>query len=49
MKCAIELASDGMMYIPNSMKIGTSVQAICRFCFGNLRGCNVDVTGGMDL
>jgi hypothetical protein len=43
------MASDGMIYIPDPMKIDTNVQAICSFCFRNLRGCNVDVTGGRDL
>jgi hypothetical protein len=30
MKCAIEIASDGMMYIPSFMKIGSGIQAILR-------------------
>jgi uncharacterized protein YraI len=49
MKNAIEMASGGMIYIPNFMKIGTGVQATLRFCLKNLRGCNVDVTAGRDL
>jgi hypothetical protein len=32
MMCAVEMASCGMIYIPRSMKTGTGVQAILRFC-----------------
>jgi hypothetical protein len=49
MKCTIEMASEGMIYVPHFMKIGTCVQAIWRFCFRNLRSCNVDISGGRDL
>jgi hypothetical protein len=41
--CAVEMASSGMIYIPNFMKIGISVQAILRFCIRNLRGCNAGI------
>jgi hypothetical protein len=37
-----------LKYMP-FMKIGTGVQAILRFCFRNLRDCNVGVTDGRDL
>jgi hypothetical protein len=37
------------MYIPSFMKIGTGVQAIFRFCLGNLGGCNVGLTDGRYL
>jgi hypothetical protein len=38
-----------LIYIPSLMKIGRDVQAILRFCFINLRGCNVGFTYGVDL
>jgi hypothetical protein len=38
-----------MIYVTRFMKIGTGVQAILRFCFRNLRGSNVGITGGRDL
>jgi hypothetical protein len=38
------MASYGMMYIPIFTKIGTGVQAILRFCLGNLMDCNVGIT-----
>jgi hypothetical protein len=31
------------------MKIGRGVQAILRFFFRNLRGCNVGITDGRDI
>jgi hypothetical protein len=43
---------DGFMFhdiVPSFMKIGTVVQAILRFSFRNLKGCNVCITGGRDL
>jgi hypothetical protein len=46
---AVEMASCGMKYIPDFIKIGTGIQAILSFCLGNLRGCRVDITDGMDL
>jgi hypothetical protein len=46
MKCAIEMGSDGMIYIQSFMKTGTGVQAIVRFCFRNSSSCNVGITGG---
>jgi hypothetical protein len=41
--------SCGMIYVPNLMKIGIGVQAILRFCFENLRGCNGSSYDGSDL
>jgi hypothetical protein len=49
MKCAVEIASCGMIYIPSFMKIGKGIQAILRFCLRNLIGCNVGITDGRDL
>jgi hypothetical protein len=49
MKCSVEMALCGMIYIPSFMKIGTGVQAILRFCLSKLRGCNVGITDGKDL
>jgi hypothetical protein len=37
------------MYTPSFIKIGTSDQAILRFCLRNLRGCSVGITDGRDL
>jgi hypothetical protein len=48
MKYTAEMASDGLIYIPSFMKIGTGIQAILWFCL-NLRGCNVGITDGSDL
>jgi hypothetical protein len=44
MKYAVEMASCGMIYIPWSMKIGTGVQAILKFCLRNFIGCNIGIT-----
>jgi hypothetical protein len=41
--------SHGMIFIQSFMKICAGVQAILRFCFRNLRGCNVGITDGRDL
>jgi hypothetical protein len=42
-----EMVSCGMTYIPRSfMKIITDIQAISRFCLGNLRGCNIGINDG---
>jgi hypothetical protein len=45
----LEMASCGMIYLSSFMKIGTGVQAILRFCFGNLNGCNFGITDGRDF
>jgi hypothetical protein len=49
MKYAVEMTLCGMMCITHFMKIGTGVQAILRFSFRNLRGCNVGITDGRGL
>jgi hypothetical protein len=49
MMYAVEIASCGMIYLQSFMKIATGVQEILRFCLRNLKGCNVDITGGRDL
>jgi hypothetical protein len=46
---AIETTSCGIIYLPSFMKIGTGVQVILRFCFRNVRGCNVGITDERDL
>jgi hypothetical protein len=43
------MASYGMTYVPNFIKIGAGIQAILRFCIRNLRGCNVGITEGWNL
>jgi hypothetical protein len=48
MKYAVEMALCGMYYLPSFKKIATGVQAILRFCLGNLRGCDVGITVGTD-
>jgi uncharacterized protein YraI len=49
MKYTVEMVSGAMVYISNFMKIGSGIQVILRFCLSNLRGCNVGITGDMDL
>jgi hypothetical protein len=49
MKYSAEVASCGMIYVPNFMKIGTGTEAILRFCLGNLTGCNVGISDVRDL
>jgi hypothetical protein len=49
MKYPVQMVSCGMIYIPSFIKVGTSVQAILRFCLRNLRGCNVGITDGRYL
>jgi hypothetical protein len=49
MKCAVELGSGAMIYIPSFMKIAIGIQAILRFCFSNSKGCNGGITEGQDL
>jgi hypothetical protein len=46
---AVEMASCGMVYLPNFMKIATGIQAILRFYLRNFRGSNVGITDGKDL
>jgi hypothetical protein len=49
MTYAVEIPSQGMIFLPSFMKIDAGVQAILRFCLRNLRGCNVGITDGRDL
>jgi hypothetical protein len=49
MMLTMEIVSSGMIYSPSSLKTGTGVQAILRFCLRHLRGCNVDISAGRDL
>jgi hypothetical protein len=44
----VEMASFDMKYkyVPSFMKVGIDVQEILKFCFRNLKGCNVGITGG---
>jgi hypothetical protein len=49
MKYSVEMASGSMMYIRRLITIDSDVQAILRFWFNNLRGCNVGTTDGRDL
>jgi hypothetical protein len=44
MKCAIEMASCGMLFLPSFMKSDTGFQAILRFHLRNLRGYIVGIT-----
>jgi hypothetical protein len=44
MKYTVEMAPDGMIYLPRFMKFCTGVQAILRFHLSNLNGCNVGIT-----
>jgi hypothetical protein len=48
-KCAVEMASCGMIHVPSFMKIGKGVREILRFGHRNLRGCNVGITDVGDL
>jgi hypothetical protein len=49
MDCAADMASCGLLYIPNLMKTGTGVQTILRITLRNLRDCNVGITNGRNL
>jgi hypothetical protein len=46
---AAEMPSRGRIFLPSFMKIGAGLQAILRFCFSNLNGCNVGITDGAEL
>jgi hypothetical protein len=43
------MASRGMIYIPSFMKIGIGAERILRFFLSNLKGCDVDITNGMEI
>jgi hypothetical protein len=47
--CTVGMGSSGMIYAQRFMKIDTGVQAILRFCFSNLKSCNVGITEDRDL
>jgi hypothetical protein len=49
MKCAVEMGSGGMIYVPSSMTIGSGIEATLCFYRNYLRGCNVGTTYGRDL
>jgi hypothetical protein len=49
MKCAVDMGSGAMIYIPSLITIGSGVQAILRFYLSNLISCNVGITDGRDL
>jgi hypothetical protein len=44
MKCTVEMDSYGMIYIPSSMNIDSSVEGIIKFSIRNLKGCNIGIT-----
>jgi hypothetical protein len=46
---AIEMASRGVMYLPNFKKISTGVQEILSFRLISLNDLNVGTTDGRDL
>jgi hypothetical protein len=46
MKYSVEIALCGMLQVLNFVKTATGIQAILRFCFSDLRGCNVGITDG---
>jgi hypothetical protein len=46
---SVQMASCGIIHLPGFMKIGTGFQAILRFCFSNLKECNVGISDGRDL
>jgi hypothetical protein len=46
MKCAVEMASSGMMYVPSFMNIGTGDQAVLKSCLRNFTGFNVGIADG---
>jgi hypothetical protein len=48
-ECVVEMTSGGMIYAPSFMKIVKAVEGILRFCFLNLKGCNVCTTDGRNL
>jgi hypothetical protein len=49
MKCAVELGSGGVIYLPSFMKIGKGIQTILWFGLSNLKGCIIGTTDGRDL
>jgi hypothetical protein len=49
MRYTVQMASDGMIYIPSFMKISRGIQAILRVCPRNLNACNFGITDGNEL
>jgi hypothetical protein len=47
-KYTVEMASDGIMYIPSFMTFGFGIRLILRASVNNLRGCNVGFTDRWD-
>jgi hypothetical protein len=45
----MEMASCGMMHIPNFTTNGAGVPAVFRFWFSNLNVCNIGVADARDL
>jgi hypothetical protein len=45
----VEMVSGSIAHIPSFTSNALGVQAILRFCFNSLRGCNVVITDGRDL
>jgi hypothetical protein len=41
--------NNNKVYIPNFMTIDTGVEAVLRLCNRSLKGCDVDITDGMEL
>jgi hypothetical protein len=48
-KYVVQMGPGGMIHIPSLMRIGAVIQAILRFCFRNLIGCNFGITDWRDL
>jgi hypothetical protein len=46
---AVEMAADGMIWMPSFMAVGLGMQVMLRFFFDNSRGCNVGITNGRNL
>jgi hypothetical protein len=46
MKYAVEIASCGMICVPNFTRTDAGVQAILRLCLRNLKGGNTGITNG---
>jgi hypothetical protein len=49
MEYGIEMVSRGTIHILSFMSTVAGIQAVLRFSLGNLRGCNVGITGGRYL
>lgn len=49
MMYSVEMTSCGMLHVLSFVKTAIGAQAILRFCFTYLRGCNVGIIDGGDL